>query len=42
MARVESDPSVLLPGMAPPHIRLTEATRARLMRAGGERAMAKA
>jgi hypothetical protein len=35
MARVESDPSVLLPGMAPPRIRLTDETRARLMRAGG-------
>lgn len=29
-ARVESDPSVLLPGMAPPRIRLTDETRERL------------
>ena len=31
LARVESDPSVLLPGMAPPHIRLTDETRAKLL-----------
>lgn len=30
LARVESDPSVLLPGMSPPHIRLTDETRAML------------
>lgn len=29
-ARVESDPSVLLPGMSPPHIRLTDETKAKL------------
>jgi len=34
-ARVESDPSVLMPGMSPPHIRLTDETRARLMNGGG-------
>ena len=33
-ARVESDPSVLLPGMSPPNIRLTDETRAKL---GGSR-----
>ena len=30
LACVESDPSVLLPGMSPPHIRLTDETRAML------------
>lgn len=34
LARVESDPSVLLPGMSPPHIRLTDETRAKLLGAG--------
>ena len=32
LARVESDPSVLLPGMSPPNIRLTDTTRARLLK----------
>jgi len=32
LARVESDPSVLLPGMSPPHIRLTDETKAMLLR----------
>ena len=31
LARVESDASVLLPGMSPPHIRLTDQTRATLL-----------
>ena len=30
LARVASDPSVLMPGMAPPHLRLTDATKAML------------
>lgn len=33
LARVESDPSVLQPGMAPPHIRLTDETKALLTNA---------
>lgn len=33
LARVESDPSVLLPGMSAPHIRLTEETKATLVSA---------
>ncbi len=42
LARVESDPSVLLPGMSPPRIRLTDETRARLLSAGGVGASAHA
>jgi hypothetical protein len=34
-ARLDSDPSVLLPGMAPPHIRLTDESRASLQEAAG-------
>ena len=34
-ARVESDPSVLMPGMCPPHIKLTDETRAKLLNSGG-------
>ena len=34
LACVESDPSVLLPGMSPPHIRLTDETKAMLLSAG--------
>ena len=35
LAHVESDPSVLLPGMSPPHIRLTDETRTMLSTGGG-------
>ena len=34
LARTASDPSALLPGMAPPHIRLTDETRAMLLQSG--------
>lgn len=40
LARPESDPGVLLPGMAPPHIRLTDETREALSGAGGDGASA--
>jgi ectoine hydroxylase-related dioxygenase (phytanoyl-CoA dioxygenase family) len=33
-ARAESDPSVLMPGMCPPHIRLTDETTAKLQNGG--------
>ena len=42
LACVESDPSVLLPGMSPPHIRLTDETKAMLLSAGGGGASANA
>jgi hypothetical protein len=35
LACVESDPSALLPGMGPPHIRLTDETKAMLLSADG-------
>ena len=41
LARVESDPSVLLPDMSPPHIRLTDKTKAMLQSAGAASANAK-
>jgi len=34
LVRTTSDPGVLLPGMAPPHIRLTDGTRGMLLKAG--------
>ena len=34
LARTASDRSALLPGMAPPHIRLTDETRAMLLQSG--------
>ena len=42
LACVESDPSVLLPGMSPPHIRLADETKAMLLSAGGGGASANA
>ena len=36
LACVESDPSVLQPDMSPPHIRLTDETKAMLLSGGGD------